>query len=307
MLTTLAAAAMLALCGCTGLAALARRPAASADVAASWADTDLPVALVCLVLTNCAPGAEAYEATVLDLAARGFLAADAGPEGLQIRVTDYPGPRPGARKVADYERHVLDATQSRLAGTNAAPFDAVADICRADVRRVWEPFEAGLRADARRRGLCAPRLTMTAKTVALRSAASAGLAGTVFVLIDTATVVGSRHPGIGLGILVAAVSLPVSWGIIGGLARRERLTAEGHALAARWQRERAALALNPSPGVDGSPAGLRATAFAVAARRRTRRPGATQRPRAAWSAFTGTWRPVEIKLLITPGMGGSSG
>src|SRR5262245_42533506 len=311
MLTALVATAVLTLCGCTGLAALARRPGVTAG-AAAWADTDLPVALVSLVVTNCSPGADAYEATVIDLAARGFLAVDGDHERLRIRVTDYPGPRPGSRELTDFELRVFDATQARLTSTKAAPFNAVADNWRADVRRIWEPFEAELLADARRRGLCGPRLTVTARSVTFRLAASAGLAGTAFVLVDAATIAGGRHPGIGLAGICAVGPLLASWGILGGLGRKERLTAQGLALATRWKPERASLAADPSPGISGawldsgSP-GLRVAAFAVAAGltrrrpisaaasqpargrvvRRTQRPSATQRPPAAWSAFSG--------------------
>jgi len=113
-------------------------------VAAADAGADLPVALVSFVLTSGAPGREAYEATILDLAARGFLAARAGPGGPWLSVVDGAAfPFPGSN-LAGHEDQALDDARARLSRTEGAPIEALADACRVDVHGVWDPFEAGL-------------------------------------------------------------------------------------------------------------------------------------------------------------------
>jgi len=49
--------------------------------------SDVRPALVDLVLTECHPGVASYEATILDLAARGFLGISGGPDGLRVTLT----------------------------------------------------------------------------------------------------------------------------------------------------------------------------------------------------------------------------
>jgi len=133
------------------------------------------VALVSFVLTGGAPGREA-EATILDLAARGFLAARAGPGGPWLSVIDGAAfPFPGSN-LAGHEDQALDDARARLSRTEGAPIEALADACRVDVHGVWDPFEAGLRADARRRGLCEPRLPITGRIMAVSLVAAAGIA-----------------------------------------------------------------------------------------------------------------------------------
>ena len=71
---------------------------------------DVRPALVGLVLTRCAPGVAAYEATILDLAARGFVGISGGPDELRVTVTGRP-----AAGLAGYEQQVLGDVRARLA------------------------------------------------------------------------------------------------------------------------------------------------------------------------------------------------
>jgi len=329
---------MVAIAGCLGLAVRARRSGAPAvqaarEAGAAVADaapdaspgaaTDVPVALVSFVLTNCSPGAEAYEATILDLAARGFLAAGIGPEGLKVAVTDRPaGPGDDTRLTA-YERQVLAGAASRLAGAGGAPLEAVADACRVDVRGTWEPFVSAVRADARRRGLSRPVLPVSRPVVALSLVAGAGIAASAWLIARLVTTDADPRSGAGGPVVYAGAALLIFWAILRWLARHDTLTARGSALAETWTREGAALApphAVPAPFAWIDQAGLRRAAFAAAAStgrsaqaraildRRRQRPGTgppkvNRRPSRAWSSFSGTWRPVDIRVPAGVGTG----
>src|SRR5258708_19530020 len=196
MSTGLVIAAALALAGGCGLVFLARRPGAAGVQAAAGAGVgaELPVALVSFVLTGGAAGREAYEATILDLAARGFLAASTGRDGLRLSVVDGAAfPSPGS-DLTGYEGQALNDARARLSGTEGAPIEVVADACRVDVRGLLDPFEAKLRADARRRGLCQPRLPVTTQTVAVSLAATAGIAASAFLVARLVAVQSNPHP-----------------------------------------------------------------------------------------------------------------
>src|SRR5258708_38655183 len=195
MSTGLVIAAALALAGGCGLVFLARRPGAAGVQAAAGAGVgaELPVALVSFVLTGGAAGREAYEATILDLAARGFLAASTGRDGLRLSVVDGAAfPSPGS-DLTGYEGQALNDARARLSGTEGAPIEVVADACRVDVRGLLDPFK--LRADARRRGLCQPRLPVTTQTVAVSLAATAGIAASAFLVARLVAVQSNPHPG----------------------------------------------------------------------------------------------------------------
>ena len=130
-------------------------------------------------LRNCTPGAAAYHATILDLAARGFLTVSNDHGGLLVTLAQAP---PGAPGLTDCERQVLGDVRARLADTGAAPFGALAEACAVDVPGTWDPFEKKLIAEARDRGICRPLLPLTARTVLLVFAATAAIAA-VTVLV----------------------------------------------------------------------------------------------------------------------------
>jgi hypothetical protein len=275
-------------------------------------------ALIDLVLTKCTPGVAAYEATIFDLAARGFLGIGSGPDGLRVALARPPAAADG---LADYERQVLGDVRTRLAcADGAAPFAALGGACSLDVDGIWNPFRENLLAEGRRLGLCRKNLW----------ARPAGLALLFLVSILSAILVAlvSRliwHVGVG----AAAVIGVISWFVLGKLLEAlgaDVLTAAGAALAARWQRERTALAAaGPFPGrLD--PASLERHAFAVAAgalatagppdggpSRRTARaaraaagppPETRERPAEIWSSFSGTWRQVIPESSDGLGSGG---
>jgi len=274
-------------------------------------------ALVNLAVTRCAPSAAAYYATILDLAARGFLAVRpsprSGPGALHVGLAEPPA---GAPPLNGYERQVLGDMRARLEDTGGAPFEAVAQACTVDVHGTWAPFEARLRAAARRQGICRPLLPATRRTALRACAITAVLVPAAFIADHLA------HPaGLGEPSVTALVAGVLFWVALGWLSRHDRLTAAGAALAARGKRDRSALAASAASWDAPAPRALRQRALAVAAgvaqavpgpplpaarrsraRSSARRPDGKQRPTEAWSSFSGSWRRVRIETGERLGM-----
>jgi len=270
-------------------------------------------ALVNLAVARCRLNGAAYPATILSLAAKGFLGiTQRGGEQLWC---DVPASRPSEAGLARSERLVLAGTTA-LAAAGGAPFEALAQSCASDVRGRWDPFERAVRAEGRQSGITRPRLSPAA-----RAGLYAG-AGGVCVLAYAAV---HSHPQSGLWapVVTAFFAFAVLAYWAHALGRQDRLTAHGSALGAWAARAASDLAAagKSSPPPISSPAELDRLAWAVAAgapvqipgtvpglvtggRRGRARAGArtglsgqfaeTPRPSAAWSSFGGQWRMVRI-------------
>src|SRR5262249_32284673 len=154
-------------------------------------------ALVNLVTTGCQLDGAAFAATILHLGARRVLALTE-PERGRARSAGAGQAEPGRLWCAptregagdldltSYERLVLDDVTSQFAEVGGAPFQALADMCFADVKGVWDPFEKAVRAAGRERGLTRARLPELAQFVLCFGASViAGFA---------AAAVGENHP-----------------------------------------------------------------------------------------------------------------
>jgi hypothetical protein len=268
---------------------------------------DVRPGMVNFVLTTCEPNAAAYQATILDLAARGFLTVRDEPGGLRVALAGAPG---GAAALADYEQQVLGDIRARLGGTGSAPFEALAQACTLDVRGIWDPFKEKLVAEARRRGICRSPRWATTRPVLTFFAVTAAVAA----LAALATTQVRPSAGIGGALGISAAAVIVSWWFLGWLAE-DRLTGTGSALAAGWQREREALAAAGVSWNDPAPTALHRRAFAIAAGIPGAAPGPPgpgqrragglragpppekrERPAELWSSFSGTWRQVTPEL-----------
>ena len=125
-------------------------------------------ALVNLVTTGCQLDGAAFAATILHLGDRRILALTE-PERGRARSAGAGQAEPGRPwcaptregagdlDLAPYERLVLDAVTHQFAEAGGAPFQALADMCFADVKGVWDPFEKAVRAAGRERGLTRAR------------------------------------------------------------------------------------------------------------------------------------------------------
>ena len=239
MLPGLFITVVLALAGAARLAVVGQR-AAAARPAFDFAAADRP-ALVHLVRTRCRPRAAGYEATILDLAGRGYLsvtgqgpaAGGAGPPSLWL---GQAAPAAGSPALLSFEQQVLDDVHARVGDARGAPFDALAGACEADAAGIWKPFEDKLLAAARELGVCGPRLPVRASSVFLAL-------GTAAAIVASASLAEPAHRG------WAAVATVVACGIALAWLWRDRPTRAGAALAARWRdnsaRPRAGTAARP--------------------------------------------------------------
>jgi hypothetical protein len=284
-------------------------------------------ALVNLAVTRCRLNGAAYPATILDLAASGYLAiTERQPGRLWCGV---PASAPADTGLARSERLVLAGVRALAVG-DGAPFEALAESCASDVRGRWDPFERAVRAEGRRAGITQPRLSMTARSLLYGGAA--GVGALTFAAVQSRSSSGLWVPA---AIAFFAVIASTYW--VHSLGRQDRLTVHGSALAASAARAGPDMAADaagapgpdmatdaagaPGPVAASDPAGLRRLAWAVAAGAPVRVPGATPglatgvrpghgragartgisgqfagtpRPSAAWSSFGGQWRLVRI-------------
>jgi hypothetical protein len=276
-------------------------------------------ALVNFAVTNCDPGSAAYDATILDLAARGYLTPFERPDGLWLAYNERPL---AASPLASFEQQVLDDMHGRLKNTGGAPFLVLGDVCRVDAEGTWDPFEVRVRAEARSLGLSKRQLLLTPATVTFGAITAAAV--TAFVYLVTRV---HGHTPLSGSVFAAASMAVVAVAILAASAYQERLTPFGAGIAARWEQERAAIMrAGPRWDLPGAEA-VERRAFAVAANvagagpdpaagsrngRSSRRgralsakPSATRRPTQVWSSFTGTWRLV--KITSTRRMGAARG
>jgi hypothetical protein len=272
-------------------------------------------ALVNLSVTQGRLNGAAYPATILDLAAGGYLTISEQVPG-QLWC-DVPPFSPPATGLARSERLVLTGAWA-LAGGRGAPFEALADSWASDVRGRWDPFERAVRAEGRRAGITRPRLPAAAQLLLYAGAGVVGAAVWAAVYIRS-------HSGLWAALAPAFFAFIVLACWARSVGRQDRLTAHGSALGA-WAARAAAgtvaagdMAATGTPGLG--PAELSRLAWAVAVGAPVQIPGAspglatgirpgrgrawaragrsgrlkgTPRPSSAWSSFGGQWRLVRI-------------
>src|SRR5215468_12489686 len=301
--------------------AVTRRPALRAGAADPGPGlASAKPALVNLSVTQGRLNGAAYPATILDLAAGGYLTiSERAPRHLWCDVPPFSPPGTG---LARSERPVLTGAWA-LAGGPGAPFEALADSYASDARGRWDPFERAVRAEGRRAGITRPRLPAAARLLLYAGAGVVGAA--VF-----AAVYGRSHSGLWAPSAAAFFAFVVLASWARSVGRQDRLTAHGSALGA-WA-ARAAGDMAPGDMTPGDmaaaggtpglgPAELSRLAWAVAVgapvpipgaarglttgvrpgRRRARAqasrsgpPNGPARPSSAWSSFGGQWRLVRI-------------
>jgi hypothetical protein len=235
---------------------------------------------------------DGYPATLLDLAARGWIGLDeAEPSRVMCRPAAGRADDPG---LTPYERRALAHLELRAAGMGAVPGTALDTGFEDGEDEFRKLFRDEVRADARGRGLLRSRIGRG--TLALLEVAGVGC----LVLADTATVQHRATADIILVSFTYLVFLQAPW----ALYRRARLTRTGRAALAEWLGFRVAL-IGSRSGRTGATAmlavaGDRRIAYAAAL-------GAAPDAVAAfsssadrdhaWSSFGGSWHRV---LLGSP-------
>lgn len=282
-------------------------------------------ALVHFIMTACHPGTAAFDATILDLAARGFIGARGDANGIWLTYTE-PGTATADVRLAGYEQKVLDALHGRLKNTGGAPFAAVAHVAQVDVDGTWKPFEAELTLAARNTGICRRRLPLSIAPVLVATATEAS----AVALAAVASTLPHHHQA-SVSVAWMAVAAVLTALILLGVGYQDRLTPVGSGLAARFRQERARLAADPSswgmtssgpvtwPEVSANTLARRAFAVAgtipgagpdpvtpgqrLRGRVASRQPSEKRKPTEAWSSFNGNWRLVPIRKSTGPGLG----
>ncbi|MGH3545134.1 MAG: DUF2207 family protein [Mycobacteriales bacterium] len=254
-------------------------------------------ALAHLVTHRWECGEEAAEATLVDLAARGYLAITrTGPEPEQA-VCSVVDPYPP--DLTPYEQTVMSRVE-RVAGSGAAPLAALAHGSPAEAAFWLRSFQAEVIADARAAGLSRSRVS-TSLRAALVSVAL--IPGVEIGVIAAATL---RHPVFAvLGLLVYGLLARSVWWVQG-----ERDTEAGREAAARWLGMRDYLELHPSFAELGPTAitlwhRYLAYAAALGVARQVLRvlelgPGDDHK---AWSAYGGAWRRIRVRYPRRPSWG----
>jgi Predicted membrane protein (DUF2207) len=199
---------------------------------------------------------DGYPATLLDLAARGWIVlSEAEPGRVMCRSAEGRSGDPG---LTDYERRALAHLESRAAGLGAVPGTALDSGFEADEDEFRQLFRDEVQADARARGLLRSRIGRG--TLALL--VTAGTAG--LVLTDVALTEHHAAGEIITATLVYLMFLQAPW----ALRRRARPTRAGRAALAGWLGFRVALAGRRSGRTAGTAtlaaAGDRAIAYAAA-------------------------------------------
>ena len=267
-------------------------------------------ALVNLSVTRGRLNGAAYPATILDLAAGGYLTISERVRGPLW--CDMPASSPPETGLARSERLVLTGARA-LAGGRGAPFEALAESCASDVRGRWDPFERAVRAEGRRAGITRPRLSAAAQLLLYAGAGAVGAAA-------FAAVYGRAHAGLWAPAVTSFLAFAVLAYWARSVGRQDRLTAHGAALGA-WAARAAGDMVAAGGTASLAPAELGRLAWAVAAGAPVEIPGATpglatgvrpgrgragartggsgqftgtHRPSAAWSSFGGQWRLVHI-------------
>jgi hypothetical protein len=261
-------------------------------------------ALVNLVTTGCQLDGAAFAATILHLGDRRVLALSEPEPGRLWCVPAREGA--GEEDLPRYERLVLDDVAGQFAEAGGAPFEALADMCFADVKGVWDPFEEAVRAEGRRRGLTRARLPKAALALLYSGAVP------VAALAAAAVGDGNSTWWAGAAFVAVAVLVALAW-LTGMLGLGDRLTVAGAALAAWAARVtaeqappgitepgRLALAVAtgggpPVPGLehirrgDVREGGHRGSMTTAATPEQLARA-----PKQAWSSLDGRWRLVPV-------------
>lgn len=283
-----------------GWAVVATRPAPVTGAGPTMDLRPEPPALVEFLTGGWESGRGAPRATLLDLAARGFLALEqTGPDPRDTLVRIRPARKEPPEELLPYEALVL-ARVTALASTGVLPAGALARGTEDEDRGWWRAFGRAVAADARDRGLARDRYPARLKAgLTLAAVVPAALAAVLFVSL-AGYGAWSVSLGIGVGgwacgsLLVsrltgeretpAGVEACAHWlGVREWLARDESFPALPPAAVALWDRYLA----------YGAATGVARSALAVL-------PLGPRDERRAWSTYGGGWHEVRLRYAPAP-------
>jgi hypothetical protein len=261
---------------------------------------DEPPAVVSLLARQL--GTYGFEATLVDLAARGWFrlsppALTAGREGQaggrgQTEPSEtwgVPGPvmcvvcaEPPDDRLTPYERRVVAHVALRAGARGEVPGPALAEGFEGGEAEFMKEFRAEVDADARQRGLTRARLS--AGRIALLS---------VLLFVPAGVLLAAVHPADRAGVLAyLGLSSFFWWGLTIKVGTSRRCSAAGRAARSRW---RAAVARGPAGGgrLEAYAAALGAAPAAVAA-------FAPAGKDVLWSSYRGSWQQIAVEKTTWP-------
>jgi len=261
----------------------------------------LPPAVVNLVTNHWNLGGGAAAATLVDLAARGFVGFEqTGPGQWQCRLN----PAPPTESLTPYEALILGHVESRISG-GVVPFGAL-ESSPGEAEAFAKRFDREVVNDARSRGYSQSRFDTKIRTLLFGAALVPGiLAGAAAVAAPhskmTETSSQDQQNPVAATVAIAAFVVAITVPLVMSV-RGERATKEGARQAARWLGFRDYLRADPVF------AQLPPTAVAVwdrnlsygvavgaAATAAHSLPFGIEPDTEAWSSYTGQWRLVPIR------------
>ena len=299
--------AWLLLLGLFAVATRARRPDPGPE--AMDLPGDEPPAVVCMLADGWDVGREAVPATLLDLAARKFVAIE--PAGLDRFVVRLRAAAKG--DLTPYEEQVLDHVRRLASANGTVPCEALTTGPEEDSMSWWRNFQAAVVKDARERGLSRPRWSRWMLTVlGVAALAPAMLAAGALIAVPPQENTSSEEDN-PVGAFVGLTAM--AWFPLMALPRKlraERDTSAGQEVAARWfgLREH----LEGSGGFEDAPPAsvviwdrhlAYGAALGVAPGAVRALPLGSESDRVAWSHYTGHWRMVRVAYpkRFPPGWG----
>ena len=255
---------------------------------------DEPPAVVSLLAGNL--DAYGYPATLLDLAARGWLRLAGPGDGLAADpVMCMIVGSPPCDDLTAYERRVYGQVVSRAAGRGDVPARALSDgfagPASEDLKsardKFMDAFTSEVRDDSRRRGLSRQRLTEGVGCLLWLAAAVPA--------VTLGLALHARHPHL---LWIPVVGFFSACAVAGLAVKGEKLTPAGRAALDRWRASadgRRVMAPVMSPGwPDRQVAHAAALGRARAAVRVFSGPRGLPPGRTMWSSYGGSWRAVTI-------------
>jgi hypothetical protein len=250
---------------------------------------DAPPALISLLAGNL--DACGYPATLLDLAARGWLRLDGPASGPLMCIIG----RPPHDQLTAYERRVYEQVVSRAAGRGDVPARALSDgfagPASKDLKsakdRFMDAFTSEVKDDSRRLGLSRQRLSegmgCLLWVAAAVPAATLGLA------------LHARHSHL---VWICLAGFAAACCVAGLAVKGEKLTPAGRAALGRWRASadgRRVMAPVMSPGWPDRPAAYAAALGRDRAAVRIFSGPAGKPPgKKIWSSYGGSWREITI-------------
>jgi hypothetical protein len=275
---------------CLFMLVMAASAAARRSVRAAPLPGDEPPAVVGLLAGR--PAMQLYQASLLDLSARGwFRLSQPGPAlaGPAAR-RGSPGAGPVMCELAaeqprdaltPYERQALAHVAFRAGARDEVPAPALSDGFQEGEDTFLTGFRREVVADSRGRGLSQPRLSIGVRAL---------LCAAALLPAAAAVAAAQAHHQLAAGAWVTGFAFLAVCGVVAGLGASEVPSRAGHAALAGYRARQRTRGGQHAGGLDRGEAYAAALGLSSAATATFGPPGRDE----MWSGYGGRWRPVTI-------------